>query len=47
MNAFAFTASATGWQIYAAAAFGVAIPCMIYGLIRIAAAVYIEASGRA
>ena len=46
MNAFAFTASATGWQVYAAAAFGIAIPGMIYALMKIAAAVYIDSNNR-
>lgn len=46
MNAFAFAADATGWQTYAAATLGVAIPGMIYTLTRIGAAIWIDTHTR-
>lgn len=42
MNAFAFTANADGWMLYAAIALGIVIPALIYALTRISAALYID-----
>ncbi len=36
MNALAFAAPMTGWQVYAAAALGLAIPALVYALARVA-----------
>ena len=46
MNAFAFASDASGWQLYAAAALGLAIPALIYALTRIGAAIYIDTHSR-
>ena len=41
MNAFAFAADATGWMVYPAVMFGVAIPALIYSLTNITTELYL------
>lgn len=41
LNAMAFTAGAAGWMIYPAAAFGLAIPGLIYFMTRVGAEMWL------
>lgn len=43
MNAFAFAEHATGWMTLAAVVMGVAVPGMIYALMRVGTALHIDA----
>jgi hypothetical protein len=47
MNAAAFAASASGWQTYAAAALGAAIPGLIFVLTKISTTVWIDSHAKA
>lgn len=46
LNALAFGGAATGWMVYPAVAFGLAIPAFLYCLTRVGAAMYVDCHSR-